>query len=239
MLFNGINPCDLDQCVSIAKEIDSGIPPRTVRTVQMLRGTRIAGIENTARTYTVRINIAAKSRSKAWYVAQRLAAWACTNEPKELIPTRAPCRAYTAILESASSPEFSFGFGVVEFRFLIPRPFSHSVTETMLNLPGGGAINTCGDLPARLSVKQTLAGAASSWELKHNGKTFVRLVNAFQAGNIIRIDMTNRSVHLNSLHAEALVDFSITDWNEAILGATKITSSDTGPMEIRWRDEWT
>ena len=205
-------------------------------------GAGFTGFTLEPRTFLARINIASFSRVGGWELAQRLAAWACTDEPCELVPTNTPGRAFTAILESASDLQLVRGFGVVEYRFAIPRPFYHSVAENVVTMPSGGRILAVGNVPARLSIAHRMAQNAPALTVCHDGAPFLRLRKPdgedIPAGATLSIDMAKKLVRMNGETALDMVDYTATDWREPIRGATEITLSDKGQTEIRWRDEW-
>lgn len=239
MIFNGIDILDVDRAITVAKEIPPGSPTRELQVVQGLGGTIFTGTLYGQGTYIVRVNIAGKSRAKAWEVRNKLAVWAYTESPARLIPTHWPGVYYDAICGGISAPEFTFGFGVVECTFTIPRPYAISLCESVQAFPGGGEYRFGGDVAARPAVSQALASAGQSVTWSMDGLPFFRLNGDFKAGNTILVDFAYQSVIWNGQHAENLVDYTASRWFPGFgPGARIITSSDSGDMTIRWRNEW-
>lgn len=135
MRFNGVDICSVHRAISVAKEIPPGMPERSVETVSGREGETLAGTVVKRGEYTVRVNIAGKSRAEAWRVRALLAAWAGSSgeTTAELEPTHWPGMAYEAIVGGISPPEFTFGFAVVEITFVLPRPFAHEKMTSRAN----------------------------------------------------------------------------------------------------------
>lgn len=242
MKFNGIDPRDISPRISIEKETVGAVPPRTLRMLSLYGGAGFAGLNYEPRTFTARVNIASFTRRGGWELSRRLAAWACTDEPRELCPTHTPGKAFTAILDSASDVQLVRGFGVVEYRFTIPRPFYHSTVENVAVINGGGRINARGNVPARLIIAHRMAQGAPALTFSHNGAPFIRLRRMdggnIPAGVVLRVDMENKLIQYNGDAALDMIDYTVTNWHAPITGAAEITASDAGRTEIRWRDEW-
>lgn len=59
--------------------------------------------------------------------------------------------------------EWRWGFGVIEYTFIAPRPFSHSVAQTVVGTTGNNIrIEPRGDVPVRPVLRHTMAAAADA-----------------------------------------------------------------------------
>lgn len=243
MRFNGFNPSDISPKVFVSHEVIGSIPPRELRTIQTQHGALVAGADLREREIHLFLNFAGRSHANANEMASRVASIFCTDEPKEYEPGHMPGRAFSAILQDASDMEWRWGFGVIEYTFIAPRPYSHSIGETVVNTTGNNIrIEPRGDVAARPVLKHTLAAAAAALTYSIDGTVFFRLRDPsgsnLPAGLVTVIDFANRKVTVNSDTMMTYVDYTVSDWHPLLLGGVNIVCSDAGASEVRWHDEW-
>lgn len=243
MRFNGFNPRDISPKCFVSHEVIQAIPPRELRLVQTSNGPIVAGADLTEREIHLFLNFAGRSHEHANEMASRVASIFCTDEPKEYEPSHMPGRAFSAILREAGDMEWRWGFGTVEYTFIAPRPFSHSIAETVLNFNGFVIrVEPRGDIPARPIIKHKMNAAAAALTYSIGGNVFFRLRdpsgNDIPSGAVLTIDFENRKVTLNGNTMMTYVDYTASDWHPPILGGTRIYCIDAGETEVRWRDEW-
>lgn len=243
MRFNGLDPRTVSPKCFVSHEVIGAIPQREVRTVQTGSGSLVAGVDLMKREIHLFLNFAGASHENANLMASKIASFFCTDTPGEYEPTHMPGRAFSAILREAGDMEWRWGFGTVEYTFIAPRPFSHSLAETVVDLTGHVIrIEPRGDVPARPVLTHTMSEAASSLIYSIGGNDFFKLRdpsgNAIQAGTTIAVDFEQRRVRVNGTTDMTYVDYTASDWHPQIVGGTRIYCSDAGMTEARWRDEW-
>lgn len=241
MRFNGVDICSVHRAISVAKEIPPGMPERSVETVSGREGETLAGTVVKRGEYTVRVNIAGKSRAEAWRVRALLAAWAGSSgeTTAELEPTHWPGMAYEAIVGGISPPEFTFGFAVVEITFVLPRPFAHEKMTSRANGNGTVAMMIGGSSACRPEITQTIGAARNGVAWTLDGNVFFTLKGSFSAGQILKVNFNDGSVLLGTAHIESRMNVQATKWHPGFLpGYHTISSSDGGALDVRWRNEW-
>lgn len=243
MRFNGKNPSEISPKVFVSHEVINAIPPRELRTVATGHGPLIAGVDLREREIRLTLNYAGRSHEHACELASAVAALFATEEPGEYEPGKMPGRAFSAILREAGDMEWHWGFGTVEYTFVAPRPYSHSLSETVVSASGGAIrIEPRGTVPARPVLKHVLAAATDALTYSVGGSAFFRLRdpsgNDLPAGLVSVVDLENRKVTINGITLMTYVDYTESDWHPLILGGTTIVCSDGGDTEARWRDEW-
>lgn len=243
MRFNNFNPSEISPKIFVSHEVIGSIPPRELRTLQAQNGLLIGGTDLREREIHLFLNFAGRSHANANEMASRVASIFCTDEPKEYEPSHMPGRAFSAILQDASDMEWRWGFGVIEYTFIAPRPFSHSIAETVVNTTGNNIrIEPRGDVPARPIIKHTMSASAAALTYSIGGTAFFRLRDPsgsnLPAGLVTVIDFANRKVTVNSDTMMTYVDYTVSDWHPLLLGGVNIVCSDAGASEVRWHDEW-
>ena len=234
---------DISRKIFVSHEIINAIPPRELRTVATGHGPLLTGVDLKEREIRLILNFAGKSHEHACELASAVAALFCTEEPGEYEPGKMPGRAFSAILREAGDMEWHWGFGTVEYTFIAPRPFSHSISDTVVNASGANIrIEPRGTVPVRPAIKHTMAAAAAALTFSTGGSVFFRLRdpsgNDIPSGAVLTIDFENRKAMLNNQTNMTYVDYTASDWHPTILGGTTIVCSDVGDTEVRWRDEW-
>lgn len=240
MRFNGTSIYDVHRSISIEKEIPPGIAERDVNTVSGWDGETLVGISYKRGSYIVRVNIAGKNPDEAWCVRQLLAEWAASSGKKTgmLEPTRWPGRAYDAIVESISDPEFKRGFAKVTITFVLPRPIAYSVRYSHSSGTGSASMQVLGSAGCKPTIKKSITAAQNGASFALDGATFFKLNGDFAVGDVIEIDTKAGNVTINGQHAEDRVDFTASRWRPGFVqGAHTITSAH-GELEVKWRDEW-
>lgn len=240
MRFNGKSIYDVHRSISIAKEIPPGMPERDINTVSGWDGEMLAGTSYKRGVYIARVNIAGRSADEAWRVRQMLAEWATSSGEKTgmLEPTHWPGRAYDAIVESISDPEFKRGFATVTVTFVLPRPVAYSVRYRHASGHGSASMQVLGSAGCKPIIKKTITAAQSGASFALDGASFFKLNGSLAVGDVIEIDTKAGSVTINGQHAETRVDYTASRWRPGFgQGAHKITSAG-GDLEVRWRDEW-
>ena len=242
MRFNGMSPSDISPKIFVSHEIISSIPPRELQTVSSQRQTYLNGVKIREREIHLHLNFAGRNMEHANELARLAAGLFCTGEPGEYEPTHMPGLALTAILESASDPEWHWGFGVIEYVFKAPRPYYHSTAETVLTGTSAISMVPRGTVPCCPVVIHTMSAAANALEITINNTTVMRIRNPLgtqlAAGQKIFVDFANRLVTVNNEPAMDYVDYTASDWHPDISGAAVIGLSDSGATTVRWRDEW-
>lgn len=243
MRFNGKDIRHVHRAISIAKEIPPGMPNREIATIETARGDEVSAVDVLQDTYRVRVNIAARSLEEAWRVRELLAEWAMSSgkQTAELEPTRAPGKAYDAIVKSISRPEFVFGFATVDVDFLLPRPVMHEMIEKTAN---GNSTNEItfrvgGSVSVQPAFSIVANAAANGLTLSMDGKQFLKLNRRIKAGETVEVLLKTSAVLVNGEHAEEDIVYTETDMDvELEPGAHKLQSSVAGALKARWRNEW-
>lgn len=247
MRFNGISPSEISPKIFVSHEIISPIPPRSVRMLATSRQSYLAGVDLSPREVHLHLNFAGRSIDNANELAAKAAALFCRDDLAEYEPTHMPGKALSVILQSASEPQWRWGFGVIEYTFSAPRPFFHSTSETVVN---GGAqvyIEPRGSVPARPIITHRMATAAATLTISiSDGQTGAQPVMAIRnplgtslpAGLVVGVDFASRLCSINGIAANEYIDYTVSDWHPDIKGGTLITLSDSGDTTVRWRDEW-
>lgn len=242
MRFNGINPSEISPKIFVSHEIINAIPPRSLRMATTSEQSYLAGVDILPREIHLYLNFAGKSHEHANSLARRVAALFCTSELGEYEPTHHPGKALSVVLQSASEMEWKWGFGTIEYVFIAPRPYYHSTSETVIIGEDSINIEPQSSVPVRPMITHTMIAAANALEISVGGSIVMRIRNPLgtqlQAGQVIKVDFSNRLVSIGSDVAMAYVDYTSSDWHPKILGATTIEINDAGPTEVRWRDEW-
>lgn len=240
MRFNGKSVYDVHRSISIDKEIPPGMTERDINTVSGWDGETVAGTSYKRGAYIVRVNISCNSADEAWRVRQLLAEWATSSGERTgmLEPTHWPGRAYDAIADSISNPEFKRGFATVTVTFVLPRPIAYNVRYSYASGTGSASMQVLGSAGCKPIIKKTMTSAQSGASFALDGASFFKLKGSFSAGDVIEIGTKAGSVIINGQHAEDRVDYTASRWRHGFgQGAHKITSAG-GDLEVRWRDEW-
>lgn len=247
MRFNGRDPREISPKVFVSYEVISSIPPRSVRMVSASRQSYLAGVDLAPREVQLHLNFAGRSIDNANELAARIAALFCRDDLAEYEPTHMPGKALSVILESASDPEWHWGFGVIQYTFRAPRPFYHSTSETIITGDDQVYIEPRGSVPCEPVITHRMASAAASLVITiSNGMTSPATIMAIRnpsgsnltAGQVITVDFAKRSLMINGEAAMAYIDYTASDWHPEIIGGTLISLSDSGATTVRWRDEW-
>lgn len=242
MIFNGVELRTVHRALSVEKEIPPGTAPRAQETIETADGDIIADERLEAGEYTVRVNIAGRSREEGWAVRELLAAWAGSvrgTATAELIPTHRPSRCYDARLKSISAPEFVRGFVKVEVRFALPRPLARDRAISLTS--GAGSLNARigGSYACRPAIRQTLAQSRSGLVWTMDGVPILTLTGALSAGQVVIMDTTTESLTIDGSHAEARINVAGTLWRPGYWpGRHELASTDGGDLEMRWHNEW-
>lgn len=247
MRFNGINPSEISRKIFVSHEVISPIPPRSVRMVSAARQSYLAGVDLSPREIHLHLNFAGRSIDNANELAARVAALFCRDDLAEYEPTHMPGKALSVVLQSASDPEWHWGFGVIEYTFVAPRPFIHSISETVV---GGNAqvyIEPRGSAPCSPIITHKMAASSPALTISiSNGMDAPAQIMGIRnpsgdnlpAGLVIGVDFASRALTINGDAAMQYVDYTVSDWHPDILGGTLITLSDAGETTVRWQDEW-
>lgn len=241
MKFNGVDPTTVHPAIRVAKEIPPGMATRQLRTLAAADGEILTGKETGAGRYVVRINIAARTQAEAWEAREFLAAWAngSGEGTNELEPTHRPGRVYDAVVETISDPEFEPRFAVVDVTFLLPRPITHSRMPSAAQGAGGMTLSITGSSQPRPVIRQTLKASAQRVTWKMDGGKLLDISGSFRAGQVIEMDTAREKLTIDGAAAMTAINPQETRWRPGFLkGAHKITSTDTGVMEMRWNEEW-
>lgn len=241
MRYNGVDVTTVHRALSVAKEIPPGMPDRENDMIQGRGGEWLAGVRMQRGQYVVRVNVAAKTREEAWEARAQLAAWAMSSGEKTamLEPTLWPGKAYDAIVNAIEPPEFKPRFAVIKVTFDVPRPVAYDVIESRSSGAGNVSMIIGGTVYARPVIQQTLLSTADVLTWTIDGKTFLTLRGTLKAGDTVEADLKNGSVTINGEHAEAMVDYTGTEWRPGFTpGRHAVASSDNGAMNARWHNEW-
>lgn len=243
MRFNGKDIRHVHRAISIAKEIPPGMPNREIATIETAHGDEVSAVDIMQDTYRVRVNIAARSLEEAWRVRELLAEWAMSSgkQTAELEPTRAPGKAYDAIVKSISRPEFVFGFATVDVDFLLPRPVMHEMIEKTASGTETREIDfrVGGSVSVQPAFSIVLDEPTNGLMLAVDGKTFLSLKGIFGEGDEVDVWLKTSAVTVNGEHAESGIVYTQTDLDiELEPGAHKLQSSATGTLRARWKNEW-
>lgn len=202
----------------------------------------LAGVTLSPREIHLHLNIAGRNIDNANDLVRQVAALFCREDLAEYEPTHTPGKALSAILQSATDVQWKWGFGVVEYVFLAPRPFYHRTTETTVSGTDSVTINPLGSVPCRPIITHTMAADASALTIAADNTTIMRIRNPLgtdlQAGQVIAVDFASRLVEIGGTPAMTFVDYTASVWHPNITGQTTITLSDAGNTTVRWKDEW-
>lgn len=248
MRFNGIDPRTLHGGISIAKEIPPGAVTSQLETLVGSTGEIVAGRTIRQGEYIVRVNVAGKTRQQAWEIREKLAAWACAADEvtHELIPSHYPDRAYDAILKEISPPEFTFGFGVVDVVFTLPRPIAHSIQERTYTASSTALTVNVGGTSYIRPTLQLTTRAGSRVEVSVDGKTLLAVEHSFGSGDVLTVQMDPPVVSIRSggsvYRAEQYVDYTVTDpesFCKALKpGSRSIRCDQATQITATWKDEY-
>ena len=247
MRFNGLSPSEISPRIFVSHEIISPIPPRTVRMLATSRQSYLAGVDLSPREVHLHLNFAGRSIDNANVLAAKAAALFCRDDLAEYEPSHMPGKALSVILQSASDPEWHWGFGVIEYIFSAPRPYFHATSETVVTGNTQVYIEPRGSVPARPVITHRMAAAAATLTINvSDGQTGAQPVMAVRnpsgvalpSGAAVVVDFEKRLCTINGVVANEYVDYTVSDWHPDITGGTLITLSDSGETTVRWRDEW-
>lgn len=243
MRFNGIDLREVHPALSVSKEIYPGMARREVTTVRGTGGETFAGIHGERSEAVIRVNIAARTRQDAYEARAALAAWAASSgeNTAPLEPTHWPGKAYDAIVESVSEPEFVFGHTVVEVTFILPGGYARDTMTRSAYGAGKMTVHIGGSKKVRPVIRQTMRAKTSGLTLSVDGKPFLRMQDGYapEAGAVIEADFEKELLLVDGVHAEKHIDFTATTWQPNLSpGRHEITSTDRGEMEMRWHDAW-
>lgn len=251
MKFNGIDPCSLHPGISIAKEIPPGTVTSKLETLSGSTEEVIVGRTIKQAEYVVRINIAGKYRAQAWQIRKLLAGWARGTDVATcpLEPTHWRTVQYDAILKEISPPEFTFGYGVIDVVFAIPRPIA---MDTMLR----HGIGTSGSTQTIVSVEGTsyarpmitvYAKESSDLTVEVDGMTHFGICGGIAEGERVEITTTTPKVRIRDASgvwydANERVDYTITNMQALAEsfkpGSRTVSCKDADRIDLQWRDEW-
>ena len=241
MKFNGVDIRSVHPALSINKEIPPGMAKRSVVTVSGNQGETMAGVTQESDKYTVRVNIAGKSKEEAWRVRALLAAWATSSgeHTAQLEPTHWRGKVYDAIVESISPPEFTIGHAMVDVVFALPHPYAHDTTRSGAKGAGEVAMQVGGTRRATPVIRQAMAEDAETLVWTLDGAAFMRLDGAIRAGAVIEADFGSGSLTIDGEHMEPMINFDQTTWQPGFTpGRHTLASTDAGEIEARWHSEW-
>lgn len=242
-----MSPSEISPKIFVSHEVISPIPPRSVRLLSAARQSYLAGVDISPREVHLHLNFAGRSIDNAIELAARVASLFCKDSLSEYEPTHMPGKALSVILQSASDPEWKWGFGVIEYTFIAPRPYFHSTSETIVIGDDRVYIEPRGSVPCEPVIKHTMAASAGSLVITiSSGSSAPAQIMAIRnpagtaltAGQVIVVDFANRLVTINGDVAMLYVDYTSSTWHPDIRGGTLITLSDSGETTVRWRDEW-
>lgn len=242
MKYNGIDPRTLHPAISINKEYPPGMAARTVTTVRGARAEHYAGIEQERSEYRVKVNIAARTPEEAWHVRALLAGWANSARGRvaALEPGKWPGRAYDAVVQSISAPEFQRGFATVEIIFVLPDGHPYETTTSRATGTGGKMTMQVGGAEmCRPVLKQTMNAASNGLTWSLDGAAFLSLKGSLGAGQVVEVDMGTGGVTIDGVHAEDRVAYTSAQWEPGFWpGRRVVSSTSAGPMEARWHNVW-
>ena len=242
MRFNGISPSELSPKIFVPHEVIDSVPAWDLNLVNGQRQSYLNGIQIRERDIHLFLNFAGKNKENANELARMVAGLFCVEEPGEYEPDQAKNLALTAILSGASAMEWHWGFGVIEYTFKAPRPYYHSIAETILTGTSIIRMEPRGTVACRPVITHTMAAAAAALEIKKDNVTFMRIRNPLgsnlTSGLKIEVDFVNRLVTVNNEAAMAFVDYTKSDWHPDIIKPATISLTDSGSTTVRWRDEW-
>lgn len=239
MRFNGIELRTVHPSISINKEIPPGMPDRNVLTVSGADGEQVSDVQVKQGEYTVRVNIACRTKDDAWMVRRLLAGWATSsgNRTAQLEPTHWPGVCYDAIVKDISAPEFIVGFAVVTVRFLLPRPFAHDLAETTTSGRKTVQAGFTGTAVCRPVIRQTMQGSAQELLWTMDGRDMLRIIGP--VSGVVEANFGTGELLIDGVHSEQRVDFQRSVWHPGFTpGVHEIVSSDGGLLEVRWKAEW-
>lgn len=243
MRFNGIDIRQAHRALSVAKEIQPGMPGRNLVTTNGAMGEVLAAIENTGDEYTVRVNIAGKTREEAWEAREALAAWARSSGDAlaELEPTRAPGKAYSAIVKSIGRPEFVFGFGTVDVIFALPVPVMHDVADSFASATKKLKVDVMigGTEPVQPIIDFECDSSGIGLLFRLDGEYLLRLSGEVNVGDRFRIDLQTGRVELDGSYIGPRIVYTDTDLDVMLRpGPHTIETNRTGNMTVRWKNQW-
>lgn len=246
MTFNGVDPRSLSPKIFVEKEIIDVVPPRDLRVLQASAQAYYTGQDIKPRSIRLRLNFAGRSRTDAYDLTRQTAALFCTDEPKLYIPSHETARGYDAILESASEPDWRWGFGVIEYIFTCPRPYMRSTAPITATGADSIELDTPGTVPIRPVITHQMAEDAAELVISvgdTSPRTIMRLRDPagedLQAGAVYVIDYTRRLVTLNGQAANMYVDYTASTWQPEIMpGTAEISLSDAGATSVEVIPEW-
>ena len=137
----------------------------------------LSGVKTREREIHLHLNFAGKTKAHANELARMVAGLFVTEEPGEYEPSHMPGLAFTAILESASDPEWHWGFGVIEYVFKAPRPYYHATAETILTGTSTVRMMPRGTVPCCPVVSHTMAEASGALEITVDNTVVMRIRN--------------------------------------------------------------
>lgn len=241
MKFNGIDIRSVHPALSVNKEIPPGMARREITTVRGNSGEILAGVQDERDEYTVRVNIAGKTREEAWRVRALLAAWAASSGEKTapLEPTYWRGKVYDAILERISPPEFTRGYATVDVVFALPHPYAHDDNTSGAKGAQTVAFDVDGTAKTAPVIRQTLAADTTTLSWALDGEPFMQLSGEMTAGMKIEADFETGSLTADGAHIEYMINYTRSTWQPRFTpGRHELASSDTGTIEARWRNEW-
>lgn len=238
MVFNGVELTALDPCFSIAAEIPPGGPGRDVKQLGSAHGPWFVRVQPEGEPYRVDVNIICDTRQEVHEKRTKLAAWALTNEPRELIPTWRPNVHYMAVCSSMSDLVFQV-WNVATVTILFDLFGGCSLDNALSTAEGEGAVSISagGNHVFYPVTRLTLAEETERVSLMWDNVEFFRLNGAFMPGNVVEIDFGTLSVLWNNQHAEKLVEYPFSQWRP---GFTPGLHSLAGPgfITVEWRNAW-
>ena len=241
MRFNGVDVRELHPRISVSKEIPTGYPERSIETVSGWDGETFAAVRTGRGEYQARINIACRSIDDAWEARARLAQWAkgSGDGVGELEPTHWPGKAYEAVLESISPPEFHFGFAEVDVVFTLPRPYAHDTYISRAIGSGRAEMAVGGNGTVSPTIQQTIQTARTGLHWTMDGGDLLTLTGELAEGAVVEMDTQTGSLTIDGLHAESLIDYTASRWRPGFTpGVHQLASNDGGQLVASWRNEW-
>lgn len=243
MRFNGVDIRQAHRAISVCKEIPPGMPGRNLVTTNTVMGEVLAAVEMTGAEYTVRVNIAGKTREEAWEARTALAAWAMSSGDGlgELEPTRMQGKAYSAIVRSISDPEFVFGFGTVDVIFALPVPVMHDIRTSTATASKAMKLDLLigGTVGAQPVIEFVSESSGAGVLLKADGANMLRLNGTVNAGEVYAVDLQTGRVEMDGIPIGSRVVYTDTDLDVVLKpGRHLIESSRTGKITARWKNQW-
>lgn len=240
MRYNGVELTSIHPRLSVSKEIRPGMPARDVLTAKGLDGESVMGTRIKQGEFVLRVNVAGRSINEAWEAWAALTAWAMSagNRPAPLEMTHWPGKAYDAIISEMDEPEFTFGFGVAELRFVLPRPIAYDLMQSQAGGAGKATLHIGGTSFARPAVEVTANADMDGMTMALDDKPFFVLRGAIGAGQKAVVDFKTGTVTLDGAPAEMMVDYTVSRWEPGFTPGMHVITVPDSTLTVRWHNEW-